>query len=727
MPIEYLRDGDTGFIGLNSRDNSASLPKGIVSKSQNFRLDRGVATVRKGIRRLTSTNILNKTIYGTGTYIDGSGQEIFVIVVTNGVHTFNPETEIFSTLIPFPTGETITTRVGCDVVTAVDKIYISRGHSKRPLVCTIDTSTYLISGIAALTSLSNADGHNFPNCSGLLYYANRLIAIGRHPMDNVSGGTPSYTPTARSRDSICVSNYLDFNNWELEDMFMFNEGGNDEVIAIAPWTLTEFVVFLRNSIFYVNVGTGRFVYSDPMSATTASMKSLVSDIGCKAKNSIVLAGGGIIFLSDNGIYVMNPTQVGSNESIRLLTSSDPLSSPIDDIIQRINKSYIQNSVGVYWNNRYYLAVPLDQSSDNNCVLVFNFLIKNWESIDTYPFSLKTGVPYFSSTTTGGTVYVSSPSHGLISGQVVNVINSTIPAIPNANYNAIVDTVDFFHFTLSPSATITFPTGSYTGSASIVTVTTATAHNLTTGDILNIVPTTSTAWTAGNYTVTVLSSTSFTFVPLSYSNASPKTLSYYKLTGTLQTYQGFDVINFSVGKKSNQRRLFGFDTDQGVFILEELEYDEYGASTGKPILPYTDESGLVALSTETPIVFPVPPSTNYIYLNPSAFTPNNINGELITRTYTYNDLKDKRFSTAEVDLFVYGGSSIETQAETTNPDVTAFVDYYDSASDEDATRRIAIRKIAYGLKLKIYNKAYRISVRGTNIISTLMGKQNISKK
>jgi hypothetical protein len=38
MPLEYLRDADVGFVGLNSRDNPASLPKGIVSKSQNFRL-----------------------------------------------------------------------------------------------------------------------------------------------------------------------------------------------------------------------------------------------------------------------------------------------------------------------------------------------------------------------------------------------------------------------------------------------------------------------------------------------------------------------------------------------------------------------------------------------------------------------------------------------------------------------------------------------------------------
>jgi hypothetical protein len=310
---------------------------------------------------------------------------------------------------------------------------------------------------------------------------------------------------------------------------------------------------MKNSIFYVGVGTGIYADSAPLN-NSAYMKNLVSDIGCKAKNSIVLAGGGIIFLSDNGVYIMNPTQVGSNESLRLLTSSDPLSSPIDDIIQRINKAHIQNSVGIYWNNRYYLAVPLDSSTDNNCVLVYNFILKNWESVDTYP-------------------------------------------------------------------------------------------------------------------------------------------------------AGFDIIKFAFGKKSNQRRLFGFDTDQGVFLMEELEYDEYGASTGTPVLPF---------------ILPQ-------VLNSATFTPNQIQGELKTRLYTYNSLKDKRFSTLEVDLVCESASQISTFVETINPDTSNLIDFFGSPANEDSTRRLAIRRIAYGLQAKFTTNSLRASIRAVNITSTLMGKQNISTK
>jgi hypothetical protein len=68
------------------------------------------------------------------------------------------------------------------------------------------------------------------------------------------------------------------------------------------------VVFLRNSIYYVNVGSGRYVFQTD--EFNRYCRLVATDAGCIAKRSIVSANGGIIFLSNNGVYVMNPTQVG---------------------------------------------------------------------------------------------------------------------------------------------------------------------------------------------------------------------------------------------------------------------------------------------------------------------------------------------------------------------------------------------------------------------------------
>jgi hypothetical protein len=536
----YQKDGDAGFIGLNSRDNPSALPQGYVSESRNYRLDRGVASARKGLERRTKGLLAGNDIYGSCTYIDSTGQEIIVVVTTNKLWTYNPQTDFLDTAKTFPAGETITTSDGCDVIQAMDNIFITRGYNKRPLLWDMISSVLTV--FPPVTS--GSAGNQFPNPNVLAYYGNRLIAQARHHNDTVD---------ARHRDSVSVSNYLDYNHWDILDVFTFNNGGNDQVVAIAPWTLNEFVVFMRHSVFYVNIGVGRYTTGDSLS-NDSFIKTLVNDIGCIANRSIVQAGGGILFLSDNGVYFMNPTQVGSNESMRLLTSESPLSAPIDDVIQRINRNYAYRSVGCYWGNRYYLAVPLDGSDKNNAVLVYNFILKAWESVDTYP-------------------------------------------------------------------------------------------------------------------------------------------------------AGIDIFNFVVAKYNNQRRLFLIDTDQGIFLTEELDHDEYGNATGTPIIPAYLPFTLGATEYES----------------------NLIDSSLTTRRYTMGSFSDKRFSGTEIDFLFQAGSAIETEALVANEDTSILIDSYGSGSDNDETRRTPIRKFGTGIQLRFSTKNIRPSIRSAFVYGTIKSKNIISKK
>lgn len=547
MPVEYLKDGDIKFIGLDSRDNPASLPQGIVSQSQNFRLDRGVATVRKGLQRKTAFALVGQTVYGSGAYIDTTGQEILIIVVTNGLYTYNPQTEALVGKINFPAGETIVTQEGCDVVQAIDKVFITRGFSKRPLLWD------MTSGAGSITALppTAGAGHQFPNCAGLLFYANRLIARGAHHAEQVS-----YPNTLRNYDTVSVSNFLDYQEWAALDAFTINNGSNDQIVGIAPWTLNEFLVFMRNSIFYISVGNGRYATSDAL-ASDAILRTMVSDLGCSAKRTIVQANGGVVFLSDNGVYFLQPSQVGSNESTRLMSVADPMSAPIDDVIQRINKNYSSRSVATYWNNRYYLAVPLDSSVDNNAILVYNFILNAWESVDVYP-------------------------------------------------------------------------------------------------------------------------------------------------------AGFDIMNFLIAKKDNQRRMFGIDTDQGIFLMEQLNWDEYGDATGYAVLPFYIPITLPATAT---------------------FTPNAINATLVTRVYSFgaSAVGEKRFSTAEVDLVADAGSQVTTAINVLNPDVFETIDTFGASTTEDSTRRNPIRKMGSGIQLQFSTNNLRPSIRSAYVYAVQQTKQNQSKK
>jgi hypothetical protein len=76
-------------------------------------------------------------------------------------------------------------------------------------------------------------------------------------------------------------------------------------------------------------------------------------------------------------------------------------------------------------------------------------------------------------------------------------------------------------------------------------------------------------------------------------------------------------------------MFGFDTDQGIFLMEELEYDEYGASTGTLYCHF---------------IFQLYFHLHHFYL--IKFNPN-----LKTRLYDFQNLRDKRFSSIEVDMLL----------------------------------------------------------------------------
>jgi len=673
MANDYQQDGDMAFVGLNSRDNPASLSKGIVSQSQNFRLDRGVATVRKGLQRKTASVLENQQIFGSGVYLDSTGQEIIIIVIGDGLYTYNPQTDSISSKVNFPEGETIDTTVGCTVVSAVDNVYISRGHDKRPLKWDLQTT------ITAFPTTGT--GSKFPNCIGLIYYCNRMIAIGQTASNGyISAGHP------RVRDTVCVSNYLDFDTWDDLDAFTFNQGSNDEVVSVAPWTLNEFVVFMRNSIFYVNIGLGRYITGDAL-ANDCFVKTLVNDIGCVANSSVVQADGGIIFLSDTGVYFMQPSQVGSNESMRLLTQANPLSAPINDVIQRINRIYASGAVATYWNGRYYLAVPLDNSVDNNAVLVYNFILKQWESVDLYPSSVsvvntlqayrwigQASPSWESLTYFGKNYYLTIESseelaplqpHGLIVGDKVNMNFGK-------SYKVDETEIDFL-----------MPNGTY----------------LVVGFYDNGI---SAPFDDRVFTIEIPES-AFVIKP-SFTENLAFLIPEYGDCFFAKAGSAF-VKNLLIAKKDKQRRLFYIDQTEGVFLMEELDYDEFGQATGTPILPFRLPA----------------------YLSETSFQSNQISSVLKTRSYVFNSYSDKRFTNAEINYNFSAGGHIQTYADISNNDSIEHIDNYGSQTNNDETRRVPIRKYGTSMQLRFITDNLRPSIRSAFIYATQKVKNLISKK
>jgi len=187
---------------------------------------------------------------------------------------------------------------------------------------------------------------------------------------------PVYT-SRKITDEISVSDILDTTTFDqIENQFRVSGGTADFVVAMHGFYDDGLVVLNRNSLHLVKGTLG--------SLLDVTVKELTSEVGCLARKSVVMRGNVMMFLSDDGVYSLEFLN-----DYNLRGSEEPISKNIQPYIDRINKNYAKDAVGILFDNRYYLAIALDSvagandSYGNNSVLVYNFKNNGWESLDTY--------------------------------------------------------------------------------------------------------------------------------------------------------------------------------------------------------------------------------------------------------------------------------------------------------------------------------------------------------
>jgi hypothetical protein len=178
-------------------------------------------------------------------------------------------------------------------------------------------------------------------------------------------------------DEIAVSDILDSHTFDqIANQFRITGGTADYVVAMQGFYDDKLVVLNRNSLHLISGTTG--------SLNDTRVTALTNEVGCLAKKSVVMKGNAMFFLSDEGVYA-----VEFLNDYNLRGADEPISKNIQPYIDRINKNLAAEAVGTLFNNRYYLAVALDSIAGandaigNNSILIFNFLNKGWESIDTF--------------------------------------------------------------------------------------------------------------------------------------------------------------------------------------------------------------------------------------------------------------------------------------------------------------------------------------------------------
>lgn len=222
-----------------------------------------------------------------------------------------------------------------------------------------------------------------------------LVSLGSHPAGPTFSRMPSvsiatYTNNqlilARNRDEVIISDVLDAETYDpLLKSFRANTGSNDQIVALHPYAEGQVLVFCRKSIYLATaVMAADGISIDP---AQSSLQLLTNEVGCSARRSIATAGIYVYFLSDSGVY-----RLDNQFDLKLRGNTKPLSDPIADLMADINVQAVGLSNGIFFNNRFWLAVPTKLANGTpsafpNTLLIYNMLNEAWESRDTYAFNL----------------------------------------------------------------------------------------------------------------------------------------------------------------------------------------------------------------------------------------------------------------------------------------------------------------------------------------------------
>jgi hypothetical protein len=449
MPnLQYQTDRDGGFVGMESRTNPTLLKEQFLQYAQNIRLERGVAQARNGMKRMNNEDLDGLFIRGSAKFVTVSGEEKIAVITSDSLRTFNPSTNSFDLTAPFPTGRGISETDSLAVVQAVNRLYIFRGlpahetpyfakydlpdnHTTLVTVTTYEDSartTLKAHGYATgdeVTIAESADtvfngnyiitrvddniftydlpsNHNSHTDNAVtqkakpafIFDGTEITVAPQTVLSGVSASLPSSDAAIyqgnriilkQGRDKLAVSDYLDFTAWDLTfGQFTINLGSYDQLVGFTPWLENEFIIFQRNSIY-----KGRVINSSYVTGENPDQQSYLTSIsnsfGCVGKRAIVNTGRFVFFLSDSGIYMLEPQL-----DLKTINTLEPLSSPINDQFADANRQFIDKAHGVFFDNRLFMAVPCGNDVDGNPhprpnrVFVYNILNKAWESIDTYP-------------------------------------------------------------------------------------------------------------------------------------------------------------------------------------------------------------------------------------------------------------------------------------------------------------------------------------------------------
>lgn len=368
-------DGDRGFTGVDLRRDPGELEAGLCADAQNCRFRRGRAEPRHGVRLLAwgapgtvgqdpALILPYGDVAGAGVFNDPVGGGLWLIVATaGGVYRTQPGAT--GSLMPLPASLTIPERV--EAIQTFSGMVMGRGAGLDPI-----WFDELDAGWKALPAPPSAS-YALPPFSHGLYAGNRLLVV------NLRATDPALAEEAQVvKDTVFASDYGTtadcLSGDRIYNNFRINQGSRDSLVGLHLFGETTVVCFKEASVSAVFNVTG----NNAAVSANAVLRTVTSEYGLRAPRAVAQVGAELWFLAHRH-GVMALVQTATNQ---LQCKPEPVSTAIDPLIARINWEHADHACMATWDNKVYLAVPLDDATTNDTVLVFDRVTNQWCGRDT---------------------------------------------------------------------------------------------------------------------------------------------------------------------------------------------------------------------------------------------------------------------------------------------------------------------------------------------------------
>ena len=189
----------------------------------------------------------------------------------------------------------------------------------------------------------------------------------------------------KDRDDVYASDIFDTDTYDyVFQKFSVKKGDGDEITRLLPYHDDYLLIFKKREVHAmsgVTFAANQNAYDLENGLRTTKLSSgitvrqVFNNFGLVAPKAVVAHGEQVTFLSYRGIATISRTTEGQLQGVDIT-----LSAPIQPIIDRINWKAVEGACAGTHDNYLFFAVPLDNSSTNNAVLVYDLETQSWVSI-----------------------------------------------------------------------------------------------------------------------------------------------------------------------------------------------------------------------------------------------------------------------------------------------------------------------------------------------------------